>query len=156
MIFRMLHPSKNWNDSIQLTYCRCLWGVTTHRIPQASVTGRSMTQWMLVAAAASDALQLERSDGFKALARRMLQSPEWQKVVGQPVDPQQTLLIQAAPGRGKSTLLREWCRGRPNNKILLLAFNKAVAKQLPGCTRVVEAMFISIGKCTTWGTFREQ
>lgn len=97
---------------------------------EASVTGRSMTQWMLVAAAASDALQLERSDGFKALARRMLQSPEWQKVVGQPVDPQQTLLIQAAPGSGKSTLLREWCRGRPNNKILLLAFNKAVAKQL--------------------------
>jgi predicted ATP-dependent serine protease len=110
-----------------------------------------VTQWTLVAA--SDALQLERSDGFKALARRMLQSPEWQKVVGQPVDPQQTLLIQAAPGSGKSTLLREWCRGRPNNKILLLAFNKAVAKQLPG---VVEAMFISIGKCTTWGTFREQ
>lgn len=151
----MLHPSKNWNDSIQLTYCRCLWGVTTH-LMQASVTGRSVTQWTLLpVVAASEALQLERSDGFKALARRMLQSPEWQKVVGQPVDPQQTLLIQAAPGSGKSTLLREWCRGRPNNKILLLAFNKAVAKQLPG---LVE-MFISIGKygkCTTWGSFREQ
>ena len=102
-------------------------------IHQASVTGISVTHWTLVAHASE--VQLERSDGFRAVARRMLQSPEWQQVVGQPVDPGQTLLIQAAPGSGKSTLLREWCRGRPNNKILLLAFNKAVAKQLPGVSQ---------------------
>lgn len=94
----------------------------------ASVTGTSVRDWKLQLD--GDALLVERSDGFEGRAERMIESKEWQAVVAQPVDPGETLLIKAAPGSGKSTLLREWCRGRPDNKILLLAFNTAVCQQL--------------------------
>ena len=85
-------------------------------------------QWQLQAA--GDAVLVQRSDGCSFRAERMMESQEWQEIVSKPVDAGQTLLITAAPGSGKSTLLREWCRGRPDNKILLLAFNKAVVDQL--------------------------
>lgn len=95
---------------------------------EASVTGAGVSHWKLQPIGES-ALLLQRGD-FNGRAEQMRQSSEWQTVVSQPVDPGQTLLIKAAPGSGKSTLLREWCRGRPNNKILVTAFNKAICEQL--------------------------
>ena len=95
-----------------------------------AVTGTSLRWKLQPAAEDAEALVVERSDGFKGQAQRMRESKQWQAVVSQPVDSGQTLLINAAPGSGKSILLREWCRGRPNNEILLMAFNRVVKDQL--------------------------
>ena len=98
---------------------------------EASVYGTSgaaKVDWKLQPLAA--ALQIERSDGFHCRAERLQESDEWDAIVKQRVEVAEVMCINAAPGSGKSTVLREWCRGRPDNNILVVAFNRAISEQL--------------------------
>ena len=39
------------------------------------------------------------------------------------------MTIDAAPGSGKTTALREWCRGQPDRSILFLSYSKTMQEQ---------------------------
>ena len=56
-------------------------------------------------------------------------SKDWKSIVQQTVASEETMAVSAAPGSGKTTALREWCRGQPDQKILFLSFSKSVQIQ---------------------------
>jgi hypothetical protein len=57
---------------------------------------------------------------------QQLMSEDWKCIIQQLVASGETLAVSAAPGSAKTTALREWCRGQPDQKILFLAFSKYV------------------------------
>ena len=46
-----------------------------------------------------------------------------------PVPVGETMKIEAMPGSGKTTAVREWCRGAPDEQILYLCYSKAMQEQ---------------------------
>ena len=53
------------------------------------------------------AVKVERSDGFRCCASLLQEPPEWTRIVAQPVDAGETMLISAAPGSGSWAW--SWC-----------------------------------------------
>jgi len=72
---------------------------------------------------------LRRGQG-ETVAHVLTMSKKWLRIIDQHVKAGETMLIDAAPGSGKSTVLREWCRANPDSEILVLAYNRAVRDQL--------------------------
>eukprot|EP00929_Paragymnodinium_shiwhaense_P016913 TRINITY_DN125643_c0_g1_i1.p1 TRINITY_DN125643_c0_g1~~TRINITY_DN125643_c0_g1_i1.p1 ORF type:complete len:664 (+),score=172.46 TRINITY_DN125643_c0_g1_i1:78-2069(+) len=62
-------------------------------------------------------------------ARPLVVSEEWQAIVHQALRPGELMKVEAAPGSGKTTALREWCRNQTDSQILFLSYSKSVQQQ---------------------------
>ena len=62
-------------------------------------------------------------------ARRLLESQDWMECVRQPLSSDEVMKIEAAPGSGKTTALREWCRVNVDKRVLFLSYSKSVQIQ---------------------------